>query len=211
MSYPIDENLFYSAPSQTHASDPATEQAVEETAYEDAPPDELPPPPDFKAFFTLIEDPETGEHHHPTVHYVFSDDDPDILTNAALNSLSSHEEDSQHETSRDHMEERYIIVDMAADGKTITSASSMSRDWQALQTTVAQAPSWGDDTKSEDRGLMLKISGQESSRSSDTKGKKRLSQKADNIDDLVAAFNERLESLDGVLGKTEDENHGEND
>ncbi|KAL5332842.1 hypothetical protein BJX70DRAFT_392675 [Aspergillus crustosus] len=40
-------------------------------------------------FFTLIEDTHTSEYYHPTVHYIFSDDDTDIVTEAALRSLDS--------------------------------------------------------------------------------------------------------------------------
>ncbi|KAL4993899.1 hypothetical protein BDV10DRAFT_15304 [Aspergillus recurvatus] len=40
-------------------------------------------------FFTLIEDTYTSEYYHPTVHYIFSDDDTDIVTEAALRSLES--------------------------------------------------------------------------------------------------------------------------
>ncbi|KAL4749868.1 hypothetical protein BDW72DRAFT_124407 [Aspergillus terricola var. indicus] len=40
-------------------------------------------------FFTLIEDTHTSEFYHPTVHYIFSDDDTDIVTEAALRSLAS--------------------------------------------------------------------------------------------------------------------------
>lgn len=40
-------------------------------------------------FFTLIEDANTSEYYHPTVHYIFSDDDTDIVTEAALRSLES--------------------------------------------------------------------------------------------------------------------------
>ncbi len=45
------------------------------------------PIPSFHPFFTLIEDTVTNEHHHPTVHYIFADDDTDIITEAALRSL----------------------------------------------------------------------------------------------------------------------------
>ncbi|KAL4919067.1 anaphase-promoting complex subunit 11 RING-H2 finger-domain-containing protein [Aspergillus aurantiobrunneus] len=43
-------------------------------------------------FFTLIEDAHTSEYYHPTVHYIFSDDDTDIVTEAALRSLDSEKE-----------------------------------------------------------------------------------------------------------------------
>lgn len=41
----------------------------------------------FQPFFTLIEDTPTHSHHHPTVHYIFADDDTDIVTEAACRSL----------------------------------------------------------------------------------------------------------------------------
>jgi hypothetical protein len=203
MSYPIDENLFYSAPSQQLATT-SDVQGEEETTYQEGAAEELVSPPDFRPFFTLIEDPETGEHHHPTVHYIFSDDDPEILTNAALEALDNQGEDAQHLNAVDKAEQRYVIVDMAADGKTVASVSSLSRQWQALQTSIAQAPSWGDDSKSEDRGLKLKISGQERRRRDDVKEGRRSLQAADNIESLVAAFSEKLDGLDEVLGRTGD-------
>jgi hypothetical protein len=48
--------------------------------------------PAFQPFFTLIEDAHTSDYHHPTVHYIFSDDDSDIVMEAALRSLSAQQE-----------------------------------------------------------------------------------------------------------------------
>lgn len=48
--------------------------------------------PPFQPFFTLIEDAHTSDYHHPTVHYIFSDDDSDIVTEAALRSLFAQQE-----------------------------------------------------------------------------------------------------------------------
>ncbi|KAJ5810694.1 uncharacterized protein N7503_002912 [Penicillium pulvis] len=48
--------------------------------------------PAFQPFFTLIEDIPAGEYHHPTVHYIFSDDDTDIITEAALRSLEAQQD-----------------------------------------------------------------------------------------------------------------------
>jgi hypothetical protein len=45
--------------------------------------------PGFQPFFTLVEDAHTSDYHHPTVHYIFSDDDTDIVTEAALRSLEA--------------------------------------------------------------------------------------------------------------------------
>ncbi|KAL4790186.1 hypothetical protein BDV19DRAFT_382539 [Aspergillus venezuelensis] len=47
-------------------------------------------------FFTLIEDAHTGEYYHPTVHYIFSDDDTDIVTEAALRSLETDQDSAPH-------------------------------------------------------------------------------------------------------------------
>jgi hypothetical protein len=52
------------------------------------------PDPDFKPFFTLIEDENSGDYHHPTVHYIFSDDDPDLITEASLRALQGNGHDS---------------------------------------------------------------------------------------------------------------------
>ena len=90
MSLPIDENLFSSAPVQQLLDD-LNANGHDEVDYEEPPVEDLLPPQDFKPFFVLIEDPETGEYHHPTVHYVFSDDDPEILTSAALEVLDQEE------------------------------------------------------------------------------------------------------------------------
>ncbi|KGO48237.1 hypothetical protein PEX1_025010 [Penicillium expansum] len=48
--------------------------------------------PAFQPFFTLIEDAHTSDYHHPTVHYIFSDDDTDIVTEAALRSLAAQQD-----------------------------------------------------------------------------------------------------------------------
>ena len=96
--------------------------------------------PSFQPFFTLIEDSVTNEHHHPTVHYIFADDDADIIAEAALRSLevldpsqragnitntsrthphaeSRHHEDANLDASRLRqpvagMREHYIILDI---------------------------------------------------------------------------------------------------
>ncbi|KAJ5658927.1 hypothetical protein N7507_005378 [Penicillium longicatenatum] len=54
--------------------------------------DETSQQPAFQPFFTLIEDIPAGVYHHPTVHYIFSDDDTDIITEAALRSLEAQQD-----------------------------------------------------------------------------------------------------------------------
>ncbi|KAH8690086.1 hypothetical protein BGW36DRAFT_364812 [Talaromyces proteolyticus] len=54
-------------------------------------------PPAFRPFFTLIEDVHSSDYHHPTVHYIFSDDDPDLITEASLRALElSHDSPAQN-------------------------------------------------------------------------------------------------------------------
>lgn len=197
--YPVDENLFYSAPSETLEDKLARsniEDEPEAEACEEPAPEELLPPPDFKPLFAVIDDLETGEHIHPTVHYIFSDDDPEILTSAALDAIDRQQDDQDKDTD----EERHVIVDMAADGKTVASVSSLSPHWQAINATVASAPSWGDDARDADRGLMLKLSGQEAQISM-SKKKNKSRQTAEGIDGLVKSFSDRLDSLDDVVGQ----------
>lgn len=87
-SLPVAEE--HSEPSATataaqHASFPSfipDNDAVDSQANPDR------PRPAFNPFFTLVEDATTSEHYHPTVHYIFSDDDTDILTDAALRASS---------------------------------------------------------------------------------------------------------------------------
>ncbi|KAI9376453.1 anaphase-promoting complex subunit 11 RING-H2 finger-domain-containing protein [Aspergillus egyptiacus] len=73
-------------------------------------------------FFTLIEDTHTSEIYHPAVHYIFSDDDTDIVTEAALRSL-----DSQQDTAQ------------------ISRGKGKSRDNPALQPTQSPNELYEDD------------------------------------------------------------------
>merc|ERR1712072_787700 len=172
-------------------------------------------------------DPETGEHHHPAVHYIFSDDEPDFLTDATLMALEQQQQQQQQQQEEEQeqqtpasqapdAEERFILLDLAEDGKTVLSTTSLSPNWQALKASVGKAPSLG---QSEEEGSgggnpMLTISGQEGHRaSSESGGKKRRKATAAaaaavggaRTEDLVRGFEERLGGLDEVLGGRERE------
>ncbi|KAK3702911.1 hypothetical protein LTR37_014760 [Vermiconidia calcicola] len=208
MNYPADENLFHSAPSQPLEDNTTTDPTsnAEDTAYQEPPPEQLLPLPDFQPFFTLIEEPATGEHHHPTVHYMFSDDDPEVLTSAALDALDTAEDGSAEVAQAGQIRERCVIIDMAADGKTVASASSISPDWQALKTTITQAPSLFNASENADKGLVLKISGQERTPVSISRGKSRPREQDASIDELLKKFGDRLQSLDEALGARDVDN-----
>ncbi|OQU95894.1 hypothetical protein CLAIMM_02054 [Cladophialophora immunda] len=192
-------------------------------------PGELLPIPSFQPFFTLIEDSVTNEHHHPTVHYIFADDDADLITEAALRSLEaldptqraeqggatsgrqgrplSHAQQTQpprssQDPSLHHqddsinaprlpppaadMHEHYIILDVHPQPRAqnpddataagaassggggggplgynyeVTSAHSLSAEWQVLRTSISAAPTIGDGPSEEGEGLMLRIEG----------------------------------------------------
>lgn len=189
MNHPVDENAFHSAPSHLAPADQPAEGSYQEASAED-----LLPCPDFKPFFTVVEDPDTGEHHHPTVHYVFSDDDPEILTNSMLDVLD------QPSTSQPSIPERVALLDMAADGKLVASTLSLSSQWQSLQASVSQAPSWGESAPGAERGLMLKLSGQEFVKTTVEKDKQSPQV---SLEDLMKSFSERLTGLDEIVGDRE--------
>jgi hypothetical protein len=152
------------------------------------------PPPDFKPFFALVEDPLTGEHHHPTVHYVFADDDPDLLTNAALHTLPT-----DHDADRPELAglDRFVIVDVDATGKEIVSASSLAPDWQVAETKVVQAPSWRDESTAESRQLMVWISGHEPARGDVLL--RDAARRRDDVGGLLRAFDDHLAGLEDIL------------
>ncbi|EMC94811.1 hypothetical protein BAUCODRAFT_562484 [Baudoinia panamericana UAMH 10762] len=172
--------------------------AEEEIAYLESNPQEgLLPPPDFKPFFILVEDGETREHYHPTIRYVFADDDPDDFTNVMLATI----EQQAALDERQDAEERVAVIDMAADGKAVLSAASLSPHWQALNASVSQAPSWGEASQGLGRGLMLRISGREAASKSSSLAKKPTV----NTDELIDTYSERLRWLDEILGEEQED------
>jgi hypothetical protein len=125
---------------------------------------------DFQPFFALIENPSNSEHHHPTVHYIFADDDADIITEAACRALAQDEpqhvaeEDEKNELPApvDCVREHYIVLDVESGEAGIyqvTKAHSLSSEWQVMNASISNAPTIdGTDTYSGE-GLMLKIEG----------------------------------------------------
>jgi hypothetical protein len=168
----------------------------DDPTYPAAAPDELLPPPDFRPFFTLIEDPDTGEHHHPSVHYIFSDDNPDFLTSAVVDGMD------QEQTAKDR--ERMILLDMASDGKTIVEAQSLSQHWQVLSTTVGQAPSWADEVSRKDiPGLMLNIQGMEGGKLKSQNNRRNNSQEDTmaRVEAMISGYGTCLSTLEGLIKK----------
>jgi hypothetical protein len=127
---------------------------------------------EFQPFFSLIENPSTSEHHHPTVHYIFADDDADIITEAACRALA--QDDNEHAMSyedeenilpvpADGVREHYILLDVqpgeAGNRYEITKAQSLSSEWQVTSASISTAPTMDGNAAESGEGLMLKIEG----------------------------------------------------
>ncbi|KAM0717507.1 hypothetical protein Q7P37_007359 [Cladosporium fusiforme] len=192
----IDKIAAASSQRTTRQSDLAAGLAVWDTRTSEPRPDEtsLTTPPDFKPFFALVEDPVTGEYHHPEVHYVFSDDeDQGVLTHAALEAIDK-EDNTLHEG--EGTDERVAIIDMDYDGRTVLGSSSLSPEWQALRTEIWEAPGkpGGSRHGATERGLMLRVSGKE--HGGRMAGEMNVRK---DVDQLVQWFGSCLQELDEVL------------
>jgi hypothetical protein len=207
----------YPQPEEAAADDdiPYPEPSSEQT---------LLPPPNFRPLFALVEDSTSGEHYHPYVHYVFADDDPVIVTAASMRGMglddtqylphdtpqTSNDLDQvgEEETVQDSpvesplpppipgVREHYLIVDIAADGRTVVDAQSLSSSWQITNASTRTAPSF--DESAPDQGLMLKIEGVE------IPGKKKGKGKGQPGDTILSEARERSQgdmfaALDGLV------------
>ena len=225
------------------AEDPPDDELLEQHQPGDAPEDEdeddipypepsdeqpLLPPPNFRPFFTLIEDTTSGEHYHPYTHYVFADDDPTIITAASMRGLGlddtkylphdapgggerrrnqgSEEGDEQDSPVESPLpppipgvKEHYLIIDVGADGRTVVDAQSLSSEWQITDTDVRIAPSFDED--SPDQGYMLRIQGIDIPRKSKGKGKGEVGQ--DRLTEAREQQGDIFDALDGLVQDVE--------
>lgn len=119
-------------------------------------------PADFQPLFGLIEDESTGNQHHPHIHYIFADDDDDLVTNAAIHALKASSsvpvEDDPHQNP-DSPKERFILLDLDPSTSKVVSAQSLSPEWQITATDLSVAPSFQDHENALDGGMMLRIRG----------------------------------------------------
>ncbi|KAF1838568.1 hypothetical protein BDW02DRAFT_585836 [Decorospora gaudefroyi] len=227
------------SPLREYAEDPPGDESNDQRQPDHAPEDEdeddvpypepsseqtLLPPPNFRPFFTLIEDTTSGEHYHPYVHYVFADDDPTILTAASMRGLGlddteylphdaadgrekrpdqgsedGSEQDSPVESPLPPpipgVKEHYLIVDVGPDGRIIVDAQSLSSEWQITETDIRTAPSFDED--SPDQGYMLRIEGVEIPRKSKGKGKSQAGQ--DKLNEAREQQADIFAALDGLV------------
>ncbi|CAF9928975.1 MAG: hypothetical protein GOMPHAMPRED_005272 [Gomphillus americanus] len=184
--------------------------------------------PEIRPFFTMIEDLTTGSHYHPDVHYIFSDDDSDATIEAMqrIGKLRTVREAKTHHRrgsrTASHSgpgsitqtattpEERYVVVELSADGTNVASAHSLSADWQVLEAAISQAPELDpggtvDNHDEKDKTLMLRIDG-----ISEVGGSQKHATPAGDdagqaipIDDEIRGFNMRMAELAKVVNRAE--------
>lgn len=182
--------------------------------------------PPFQQFFTLVLDTSNSTTHHPRqIHYIFSDDDPELLTAACLDSLQNvpspynsaissrqaadvESRRAQKQTKREPVrrENRVLLLDTDASGTQIVSAHSLTPNWQILNTSLVPAPTWDGDAGTEGEGatgMMLKIEGTaieqiESERNISSVGSgAHVSE--DDFHNLLTSFDEKMRILRNVL------------
>jgi hypothetical protein len=145
----FEEPLLARSPA---AREDEEEQEEEEREEDDGPEARELDGSHFQPFFTLIEDSLTHSHHHPTVHYIFADDDTDIVSEAACRSLvhddpfmtttapapSSHQQDHELELEPEPsrlpaplpgVREHYLLLDV----QPVTSAESMPTSYEVTR------------------------------------------------------------------------------
>ncbi|KAI1202830.1 hypothetical protein F5X97DRAFT_190621 [Nemania serpens] len=100
--------------------------------------DERPRTPPFAPVFTLVNNASTRATHHPHVRYIFSDDDPDILTQALAECEHGYADELGSDSAPAN---RAMILDLAPNddgGYSVAWASSLSPSWAVLDTQLSQ-------------------------------------------------------------------------
>lgn len=131
---------------------------------------------EFQPFFTLISDGVTSEHYHPTVHYVFADDEEgeELVSEGVVRALRGLEAGGSNAEPR-KQKEHVLILDvdtknpyaLAAQGDLggptyeVTQAQSLSSEWQISNVEVTSAPTMSQAEPGEegDGVFMLRIEG----------------------------------------------------
>ncbi|KAK9420421.1 hypothetical protein SUNI508_06417 [Seiridium unicorne] len=139
-------------------------------AVEEVAPDSGLRTPPFQPIYTLVNNTSTKTTHHPQVRYIFSDDDPDVLTQALA---QQHDTNLGESASGPAPDNRAILLDLSPDAEgaySVSWASSLSPSWAVLDAQVSRiSPPSSDGGGSGDNGasqnkkkpdrLMLRIEG----------------------------------------------------
>ena len=159
-------------PPSVPRSPPQSPQAFPAPALpQEPPPPSSPSPvqPSFSPLFALISSTSNSSNrqtiHHPTVHYIFADDDPAILTDALAQYHRGTPGSNGHDGGdSDGPADRAVILDMepTPDGTSVQVAwaSSLSPDWAVTSARVSRMEgSDGGVVSGPSGGLVLKIEG----------------------------------------------------
>ncbi|KAK2021455.1 hypothetical protein LX32DRAFT_687768 [Colletotrichum zoysiae] len=142
-------------PDAAAAAEPGTEPADAAVA----------PKLDPAGFFTLVSNATTDSTHHPTVKYIFLDDDPDTLTaalaarHAANQAAPTPSASTSKPAAAAAVADRAVLLDVVPgpDGQwTVASAASLSADFAVTDASIARHDG------GKEGGLFLKIEGVES-------------------------------------------------
>lgn len=248
---PPNQNLDYEEEDDDDGGGRSGEEAVYagDSSYQTAPQPQVP----FQPFFALIEDIVTSEHYHPTVHYIFAEDEPDIITEAACRSLGDGIDDPRptdtaaQEQERDEedvasrlppprpgVKEHYLLLDVQPSPNTgpasqqqlsdrlpspspssvetaqallrsypyvVTSAQSLSPDWQVFRTSITDAPTMNAEQQNPDeQHLMLRIEGRGTS-----PDKPLQRREGETVEDLIERYQTRLAEIRHLLADVDDE------
>lgn len=153
-------------------TDPSTTHERAPTGHHTEPAEQEQNTPHFAPIYTLVNNTSTRTTHHPQVHYIFSDDDPDLLTQALAHQHNVNLNESSSDPSQNH---HAILLDLASDsegGYNVSWASSLSPSWAVLDaqlSRISQPPSDneggngndGEGTKKKPDRLMLRVDGVE--------------------------------------------------
>lgn len=142
-----------SPPGAPRANPPASPRQQQHDPTPDDTPHEasdaqLPP------LFTLVHNSSSRTTHHPHVHYIFADDDPEVLTRALAASDPS---------SGGAGPTRSVLLDLAPgeDGWGVTHAASLSPEWAVVEAGVRRMEDAEGQGGEGAGGLMLRIEGVE--------------------------------------------------
>ncbi|KAI9682001.1 MAG: hypothetical protein M1817_000055 [Caeruleum heppii] len=182
----------------------------------------------FSPFFTILEDPSDHRYHLPTVYYVFSDDDTDLVTEACMRALvptatslkdGPHVADQESDLGssgaaasalpfrREGVNERYLVLDMAGSGKSVRAAYSLSSNWQVSDVSISNAPTWENVDASPagaSGALMLTIKGTEGLRDAPAPMPLIEGTSDEILPQLIEGFERNMQHLRTVIKSGED-------
>lgn len=139
-AHPRPASVAYSRPHTPHA---ATAPVEEPPAVSSPPPPAQPP---FSPLFTLLASTSHPSNRqtiqYPTVHYIFADDDPEILSAALAHHHGGGFRDSDSENGPNNPPDRAVLIDMErtpdGSGVEVVWASSLTPDWAVASARVSR-------------------------------------------------------------------------